>query len=73
MYEIDGYRRRERGSFGGEFEASCCKQRGLCGVPRSCGKMCESIDMSFGVVSGVGRDMVVLEGVHVSQGKGDGF
>jgi len=33
---------------------------------RSCGKLRESIDMSFGVVSGVDRGM----GVHVPQGRG---
>jgi len=37
---------------------------------RSCGKLRESINMSFGVVSGVGRGMVVLKGVHVPQGEG---
>ena len=35
---------------------------------RSCGKLRESIVLSFGVVSGVGRSTCVLEGVHVPQG-----
>jgi len=37
----------------------------------SCGKLYESISMSFGVVSGVGRGMGVLEGVHIPQGNGN--
>ena len=35
-----------------------------------CGKTAEWIRMPFAVVSGVGRGMGVLEGVHVPQGEG---
>jgi len=35
-----------------------------------CGKTADWIRMPFGVVSGVGRGMCVLDGVRVSQGKG---
>jgi len=38
---------------------------------RSCGKLRESIDISFEVVSGVGRGMGVLDGVHMTQGEGE--
>jgi len=35
-----------------------------------CGKTAEWIRMSFGMVSGVGRGMGVLDGVVVVEGKG---
>ena len=41
------YRRREKGSFGGECGASHCNQLVLC-----CVKMHEPIELSFGVVRG---------------------
>jgi len=43
----DGYRRRGRDSFEGEFGASHCNQWGICCVR-------EPIKLSFGVVSGMG-------------------
>jgi len=36
----------------------------------SCVKVRESTELSFGVVSGIGRGMGILEGVHVPQGEG---
>ena len=35
----------------------------------SCAKVHELIELSFGVVSGVGHRMSVLDGVHVPQGE----
>jgi len=37
---------------------------------RSCVVVCELIELSFGVVSGVGTGIDVLDGVHVPEGKG---
>jgi len=37
---------------------------------RSCAKVDETMELSFEVVSGVGRGMGVLEGVHVPQRDG---
>jgi len=36
----------------------------------SCAEVCEPIELLFGEVSGVGRGMCVLDGVHVPQGEG---
>jgi len=36
----------------------------------SCGKTADWIQMPFGVVSGVGPGIEVLDGVHVPQGEG---
>ena len=36
-----------------------------------CGKMADWIRMSFGVVSGVGRGMDVLDGVVIVEGEGE--
>jgi len=38
---------------------------------RSCAKVREPIELSFGVVNGVGRGLGVLDGVHVPQGEGE--
>jgi len=35
-----------------------------------CGKMADSIQMSFGMVSGIGRGMGVLDGVMIFEGEG---
>ena len=40
-------------------------------VAYSSAKIRESIELSFGVVSGVGRGIGVLEGIRVPKGKGD--
>ena len=40
---------------------------------RSCVKVRKAIEMSFLVVSGVGPGINVLDGVHISQGKGEGI
>jgi len=56
-----GYRRRGRGSYGVEFEASHCNQRSLCCV-YSCEKVREPMELSFEVVSEIGCGMGVLEG-----------
>ena len=37
---------------------------------RSCAKVCELMELSFEVLSGVSRSMGVLEVVHVPKGKG---
>ena len=37
----------------------------------SCAKDCEPIELSFGMVSGVGPGIDVRNGVHVPQGKGE--
>jgi len=39
----------------------------------NCAKLHETIKMSFGMVSEVGRGMGVLDGIHIPQGEGDGF
>jgi len=39
-------------------------------VACNCVEVREPIELSFGVVSGVGREMGVLHGVHVTQGEG---
>jgi len=39
----------------------------------SCVEVCEPIELLFGVVSGLGREMGVLDGVHLTQGEGDVF
>ena len=53
-----------RDSFGGEFGASHShrNQCGLCCVPGSCAKVREPIELSFGVVNGVGLGIRVLDG-----------
>jgi len=38
----------------------------------SCVEVCEPIELSFGVVSGVGPGIDVLDGVHVPQAQGEG-
>jgi len=40
---------------------------------RSCAEVRTAIKLSFGVVSGVGPDIDVLDGVHVPQGEGGCF
>jgi len=56
-----GDRRRERNTFGGEFWASYCNQRGLCCVVvRNC--VNRSNCMSFAVMSAVGPGIGVLNG-----------
>ena len=36
----------------------------------SCAAVCESIELLFGEVSGVGHSIGVLEGVHMPKGEG---
>jgi len=38
---------------------------------RSCAKACETIYLSYGVLSGVSRGMGILGRVHVPQGEGN--
>jgi len=38
---------------------------------RSCAKLRELIELSFGMVNGVGQMMGVLDGVHVPQEEGE--
>jgi len=40
---------------------------------RSCVEVRRAIELSFGVVSGVGPGIHVLHGVHVAQGEGMDF
>jgi len=54
----------------GKFGASHCNQMG--NLLPSCAKVRESIELSFGVVSGVSHGMGVLKGVHVPQVEGEG-
>jgi len=65
VLDFDGDRQRRRDSFGGECGASHCNQRGT--LLRSCVEVCIAIELSFGVVSGVGQGIDVLDGVHVPQ------
>ena len=37
----------------------------------SCAKVCEAIELLFGVVSGVGPSIGVLDGVHIPQKEGE--
>ena len=57
-----------RGSFGSEVEASHCNQLGT--LLHSCVEVSEPIELSFGVVSGVGPSIDVQMGLHIPQGEG---
>jgi len=59
VLDFGGDRPRGRGSLGGEFAASNYNQWGLCCV--YCGKTADWIRMPFGVVSGIGLGMDVLD------------
>ena len=59
VLDFGGDRPRGRGSLRGEFAASHYNQWGHCCV--YCGKMADWIRMPFGVVSGIGLGMDVLD------------
>jgi len=56
VFDWAGDRRGGRGSFGSESRVYHCNQWGLCCIMR------ELIELSFGVVSGVGLGIRVLDG-----------
>ena len=60
VLDESGDRRRGTGSFGDESGA----------LLHSCVEVCIQMELSFGVVSGVGPGIHVLDGVHVPQGTG---
>ena len=57
-----GDRRRGRSSFGSQFGASRYNQWDFDTLLHSCAEVCEPIELSFGVVSGVGGWIAVLDG-----------
>jgi len=67
MDVLDGGGHRQRLSFGSEFWGIPLQPVG--NLLHSCVEVCEPIELSFGVVSGVGGWMGVLDGVHVPQGE----
>jgi len=56
-----------KGRFEGECVAFYCNQWGL--VWRNCAKLREPMELSFGMVSRVGREMGVLDGSTCPKGK----
>jgi len=58
--DFGGDRRMGRGSLGGKFAASYCNQWGL--LLHRCVKVRIAIELSFGMVSGVGPGIHVLDG-----------
>ena len=68
VLDFGDLRRGRKGQFGGEFAASHCNQWGL--FLHRCMEVHTAIKLSFGVVSGVGPDIHVLDEVHMPQGEG---
>jgi len=60
------------GTMGHDHSSPVTEGQGLCVRKVYCGNMADWIRMPFGMVSGVGRGIVVLDGVHMPQGEGEG-